>query len=80
MAASASRPISPSAVRSACAPSFQSRRSGENRRVTLRLSKRIAEIAEPLDPAADAIQGAVKAVPQPVRDLLDGVWLGNPLH
>jgi nitrite reductase/ring-hydroxylating ferredoxin subunit len=26
------------------------------------------------------VQEAVNAVPQPVRDVLDGVWLGNPLH
>ena len=48
--------------------------------VTLRLSKRLAEAAEPLDPVADATQGAVQAVPQPMRDVLDGVWLGAPLH
>jgi nitrite reductase/ring-hydroxylating ferredoxin subunit len=48
--------------------------------MSLRLAKRIAEAAEPLDPAADAIQEAVKTVPQPLRDVLDGVWLGNPLH
>ena len=41
---------------------------------------RIEDLAEPLDPAAEAVQDAVKAVPRPVRDLLDGVWLGNPLH
>ena len=28
----------------------------------------------------EAVQDAVKAVPQPVRNVLDGVWLGNPLH
>jgi nitrite reductase/ring-hydroxylating ferredoxin subunit len=28
----------------------------------------------------DSVQDAVTAVPQPVRDVLDGVWLGNPLH
>src|SRR5437763_15805309 len=48
--------------------------------MSLRLSKRLAEVAEPLEPAADVVQGAVKAVPQPVRDALDGVWLGAPLH
>jgi nitrite reductase/ring-hydroxylating ferredoxin subunit/uncharacterized membrane protein len=26
------------------------------------------------------VQDAAKAVPQPVRDVLDGVWLGAPLH
>jgi nitrite reductase/ring-hydroxylating ferredoxin subunit len=29
---------------------------------------------------AETVQDAVKAVPQPVRDVLDGVWLGTPLH
>jgi nitrite reductase/ring-hydroxylating ferredoxin subunit len=41
---------------------------------------RVEELVEPLDPAAEAVQDAVKAVPQPVRNVLDGVWLGNPLH
>jgi nitrite reductase/ring-hydroxylating ferredoxin subunit len=41
---------------------------------------RIADIAEPLDPAAEVVQDAITAVPQPVRNVLDGVWLGNPLH
>jgi nitrite reductase/ring-hydroxylating ferredoxin subunit/uncharacterized membrane protein len=48
--------------------------------MTLRLSKRLAEAAEPLEPAAEVVQGAVKAVPRPARDVLDGVWLGAPLH
>jgi nitrite reductase/ring-hydroxylating ferredoxin subunit len=46
----------------------------------LRLTKQLAELAEPLDQRADPVQEAVNAVPQPVRDVLDGVWLGNPLH
>jgi nitrite reductase/ring-hydroxylating ferredoxin subunit len=46
----------------------------------LRLAKQLAELAEPLDEVADPVQDAVNAVPQPVRDVLDGVWLGNPLH
>ena len=29
---------------------------------------------------AETVQDAVKAVPQPVRNVLDGVWLGTPLH
>jgi len=29
---------------------------------------------------AETVQGAVKSVPQPVRNVLDGVWLGTPLH
>jgi len=48
--------------------------------MSLRLAKTIADAAAPLDPVADALQGAVKALPQPVRDGLDGVWIGNPLH
>ena len=46
----------------------------------LRLTKQLADLAEPLDEIADPLQEAVNAVPQPVRDVLDGVWLGNPLH
>ncbi|HET7572020.1 MAG TPA: Rieske (2Fe-2S) protein [Gaiellaceae bacterium] len=46
----------------------------------LRLSKQLADLAEPLDAVADPVQNAVNAVPQPLRDVLDGVWLGNPLH
>ncbi len=46
----------------------------------LRLTKQLADLAEPLDEVADPVQEAVNAVPQPVRDVLDGVWLGNPLH
>jgi nitrite reductase/ring-hydroxylating ferredoxin subunit len=48
--------------------------------MTLRLAKTLATAARPLEPAADAVQGALKDLPQPVRDLLDGVWLGAPLH
>jgi nitrite reductase/ring-hydroxylating ferredoxin subunit/uncharacterized membrane protein len=47
---------------------------------SLRLAKQLADLAEPLDPVAEPVQEAVKAVPKPVRDVLDGVWLGNPLH
>jgi nitrite reductase/ring-hydroxylating ferredoxin subunit len=55
-------------------------RCGNDVLVTLPLSKQLAGLAEPLEPAAEAVQGAVRAVPQPVRDVLDGVWLGSPLH
>jgi nitrite reductase/ring-hydroxylating ferredoxin subunit len=48
--------------------------------MSLRFAKQLGDAVEPLDPVADPIQSAVKAVPQPVRDVLDGVWLGNPLH
>ena len=44
------------------------------------VKKPLLEAAEPLDPLADALQGAAKAIPKPIRDVLDGVWLGNPLH
>jgi nitrite reductase/ring-hydroxylating ferredoxin subunit len=46
----------------------------------LRLSKQLADLAEPLDAVAEPVQGAVRAIPKPVTDVLDGVWLGNPLH
>ncbi|HZS30919.1 MAG TPA: Rieske (2Fe-2S) protein [Gaiellaceae bacterium] len=46
----------------------------------LRLTQQLAGLAEPLDPVADPVQEAINAVPQPIRDVLDGVWLGNPLH
>jgi nitrite reductase/ring-hydroxylating ferredoxin subunit len=46
----------------------------------LRLTRQLAELAEPLDGIAGPVQEAVSAVPQPLRNLLDGVWFGNPLH
>ena len=46
----------------------------------LRLAKHVADLAEPLYDIADPLQEAVNALPQPVRDVLDGVWFGNPLH
>jgi nitrite reductase/ring-hydroxylating ferredoxin subunit len=46
----------------------------------LRLTRQLADLAEPLDEISELVQGAVKAVPKPVRDVLDGVWFGNPLH
>jgi nitrite reductase/ring-hydroxylating ferredoxin subunit len=46
----------------------------------LRLTKQLAELAEPLDPVSAPVQEALQAVPKPIRDLLDGVWFGNPLH
>lgn len=46
----------------------------------LRLTKQLADLAEPLDEVAEPVQEAVQAVPKPVRDVLDGVWFGNPLH
>jgi nitrite reductase/ring-hydroxylating ferredoxin subunit len=46
----------------------------------LRLTKQLADFAEPLDDYAEPVQEAVNSMPQPVRDVLDGVWFGNPLH
>jgi nitrite reductase/ring-hydroxylating ferredoxin subunit len=46
----------------------------------LRLTKQLADLAEPLDEVSGPVQEAVQAVPKPVRDVLDGVWFGNPLH
>jgi nitrite reductase/ring-hydroxylating ferredoxin subunit len=46
----------------------------------LRLTKQLADLTEPLDDYAEPVQDAVNAMPQPVRDVLDGVWFGNPLH
>jgi nitrite reductase/ring-hydroxylating ferredoxin subunit len=55
--------------------------SGTKAGVTnLRLTRQLANLAEPLDDIAEPVQEAVNAVPQPVRDVLDGVWFGNPLH
>jgi nitrite reductase/ring-hydroxylating ferredoxin subunit len=46
----------------------------------LRIAKQLADLAEPLDAVTEPVQEAVQAVPKPVRNALDGVWLGNPLH
>lgn len=48
--------------------------------MSLRLARRIAKLAAPLDPVSDALQTAVNAVPQSLRNVLDGTWLGVPLH
>lgn len=48
------------------------------------LGSRIAALIAPLDPVSDSLQSALRDVfsqaPQPLRDLLDGTWLGAPLH
>src|SRR5437763_10046684 len=46
----------------------------------LRLTKQLADLAEPLDEFAGPVQEAVNAVPQPVRDVLASVRSGNPRH
>jgi nitrite reductase/ring-hydroxylating ferredoxin subunit/uncharacterized membrane protein len=48
--------------------------------MSLRLARRLADAVAVLDPVSDALQGAVKTLPKPVRDVLDGVWFGVPLH
>jgi nitrite reductase/ring-hydroxylating ferredoxin subunit len=48
--------------------------------MTQRLAARLSGLVEPLDPVSAPIQGAVEAAPRPLRNALDGVWLGNPLH
>jgi nitrite reductase/ring-hydroxylating ferredoxin subunit/uncharacterized membrane protein len=48
--------------------------------VSLRLARRIGDLAAVLDPAADVLQAAAKSLPKPLRNVLDGVWLGAPLH
>ena len=48
--------------------------------MALRIAKRAAGLVEPLDGVSEPIQGAVRAAPHPLRNALDGVWLGNPLH
>ena len=60
---------------------FPSGHAGDFRFVTtLRFSKQLAGLVEPLDVVADPVQEAVRSLPKPVSDVLDGVWLGNPLH
>jgi nitrite reductase/ring-hydroxylating ferredoxin subunit len=51
--------------------------------MSLRLAKRLGAAAAPLDPVSDGVQAAVQTAvdaAQPVADLLDGRWLGAPLH
>lgn len=48
--------------------------------MAFRLAQRLADLAAPLDPVVEPVQGAFRALPSPVRNALDGVWLGNPLH
>lgn len=48
--------------------------------MSLRLARRLADSAAALDPASDALQGVVAALPKSLRNILDGVWFGAPLH
>jgi nitrite reductase/ring-hydroxylating ferredoxin subunit/uncharacterized membrane protein len=49
-------------------------------RMSLRFARRLADRASFLDPVSDVLQKATNALPKPVRNVLDGVWLGVPLH
>ncbi len=55
-------------------------RRGNETITALRLVRRIAARVAFLDPVSDQLQGAVRALPRRLRDVLDGVWLGAPLH
>ena len=48
--------------------------------MSLDLAKTLADAAAPLDAAGNVVQGLVRSVPKPIRNVLDGVWFGNPLH
>jgi|SRR5579885_2346137 len=48
--------------------------------MALRLARRLARGIAFLDPVSDRLQAAVRDVPKPLRDVLDGVWFGAPLH
>jgi nitrite reductase/ring-hydroxylating ferredoxin subunit/uncharacterized membrane protein len=48
--------------------------------MSLRIARRLGDAAAVLDPIADALQSAVAQLPKPLRNALDGVWLGAPLH
>jgi nitrite reductase/ring-hydroxylating ferredoxin subunit/uncharacterized membrane protein len=48
--------------------------------MSLRLARRIADGAAVLDPVSDRLQAAAAAIPKPVRNVLDGVPFGVPLH
>lgn len=48
--------------------------------MSLRLARRLADAASVLDPVSNALQSAAGALPKPVRNVLDGVWFGVPLH
>jgi nitrite reductase/ring-hydroxylating ferredoxin subunit/uncharacterized membrane protein len=53
---------------------------GNDVRMSLRFARRLADRVAFLDPLSDALQTAMHALPKPVRNVLDGVWLGVPVH
>ncbi len=48
--------------------------------MSLRLARRVGNAARVLDPVSDVLQAVMRAVPKPIRDVLDGTWFGAPLH
>jgi nitrite reductase/ring-hydroxylating ferredoxin subunit/uncharacterized membrane protein len=48
--------------------------------MSLRLARRLADTVRVLDPVSDALAGAVRELPKPLRNVLDGTWFGAPLH
>jgi nitrite reductase/ring-hydroxylating ferredoxin subunit/uncharacterized membrane protein len=48
--------------------------------MSLRFARRLADAVAILDPVSDLLQSAMRSLPKPARDVLDGVWLGVPLH
>jgi nitrite reductase/ring-hydroxylating ferredoxin subunit/uncharacterized membrane protein len=48
--------------------------------MSLRFARRLADRVSFLDPVSDLLQKATNAVPKPARNILDGTWLGVPLH
>jgi nitrite reductase/ring-hydroxylating ferredoxin subunit/uncharacterized membrane protein len=60
--------------------SFVEAARGTQQSMSLRLVRRLAGRAAALDPVADVLQAAARSLPRPLRDVLDGVWLGAPLH
>jgi nitrite reductase/ring-hydroxylating ferredoxin subunit/uncharacterized membrane protein len=59
---------------------FKALRPVKKQSMSLRLGRRIADAAAVVDPVSDLLQKAVRALPKPVRNVLDGVWFGVPLH
>lgn len=44
------------------------------------MGRRLGDAARFLDPVSDLLQKAVRATPKPIKNVLDGVWFGVPLH
>jgi nitrite reductase/ring-hydroxylating ferredoxin subunit/uncharacterized membrane protein len=48
--------------------------------MSLRFARRLADRVSFLDPVSDLLQKATNTLPKPARNVLDGTWLGVPLH